>query len=470
MKSGLLLLIAMAAACMPPGHPTTHVYAGSRPPTTPTSQTVGAWFVDGSNTTGCANNANDCQSATCAGVLRGPCTSVGEIISRWSTSSPTTAQPTKILSLSDDNEPAFDLTPVIETGGRFTVSGSLTVVASGTLGTVVQKNRTTPQLLTANLGQLATPFVGFLLSDTTRGVYAWLDSATSGNVATLSQPFASIVDCATFPFESDTVIAGDAYQVLRPSKVPIRTWNPSFNTQSSFGSGTVCMENLWAPDSSGTPGNGVFQFNISAQVNQSRVDPTAYSRITNQRQEPAYHFNDFWNGGLQANAVTQNAPGIIGGDIYSSESLGGNIANNGSFILDGDVIAHGLVLYANLSGAIGAAYVKSAIIILNSTVRLSHNVAGPALWGPGFLRVGSNATLVYENATFAGAYSMTGGLFFGTASNVTTGSAYDVSVNPAVWHAGITLSAANIDAAIGSGGFGGAAIDPFLRTAITPER
>lgn len=428
---------------------------------------VPAWFVDNANSAGCATDQNTCTSATCAAGNVGPCSTYAEIIARWGwpTASPVIEQATRVTFLSDDTEPAFDVTPSIVNGGSFTVTGTLTVAASGTVGTVTAKNRSAPQLLTANLGQSVASFVGLIFSDTTRSSYAWLDSASSGNVATLSQPMSRITDCTGFASELDTVQSGDAYQILRPSKVPIRRFDPALQANVFGGAGsTACLEHVWVPDPSGTIGNSAFDFNLSAVVDEARVDPGGFVRNTRMNQEPIYGFNDFWNGGLNAPMTSQNSLGVIGGDVLSSENP--NVTNNGSFILDGDVIAHGFWVDANVGGVVAAAYLKGAFLIFNATVQVEANVGPAAVWGPGSVDVGPGSRLLLEGATATASLLFKGGITFGWVGTVTTGSAYDTSSNPAVWRPGRSLTAANIDATVASGGFGGAAIDPAMQSAI----
>jgi hypothetical protein len=468
----LTVSILLSTACAAHLPAVIHrVGAASRPSPTPTSQTVGSWLVDGANSTGCASDANTCQSATCAGSLIGPCKSAGEILSRWATSAPTTAQPTRVRFLSDDNESPFDLTPIVAQGGKFIVQGGLMLVSSGAIGAVVAKNRPSGQLLTVNLGQPSAPFVGLMLANITRGSHAWIDPGGVGNVAIVTAPQSPITDCTGGAALHDDTQTGDLYQILQPVKVPLRTFNPSFETGASdgIGFGVTCVEDIWVPDASGTPGTNAFSYNISSPINGSRVDPNSFVRINNQRQEPDYSFDSYFNGGLQANGSTQNAPGIIGGAIYSSESSGG--ANNGGFILDGDVVTHGLVLMANGPGFIGSAYVKFRLLIFGSTVRLGANISpSPAIWGPGLLKVGPNTTLIFEATTATASLLQIGGSFFGDSSSIGTGCALDISVDPSTWRCGRTLTPAHIDGTVASGGFGGSAGDPFLNSWITVER
>lgn len=475
---GFAITLLAAVGCAParvPELPASHVVGAiARPPVNPTSWAVPNWDIDNANSTTCASDTNTCTSATCgaAGSAIGPCKTYGEVIGRWGTASPVLAQATRVTFLSDDTEPTFDVTPIIVAGGSLIYTGTLVVAGSGTVASVTAKNRATPQRLTVGLGQAASGFIGLVFSDTTHPSYSWVDYESSGNSAVLTQPFSHAADCTTLPTEQDTVTVGDAYQILHPVVVPIRTWNPVLrgNASGGLGTGQMCLEHLWVPDATGVPGTTGFDFGLSAAMTELRIDPNAFSRINNQPQEPAYNYNVFDTGGAQANASTQNGTAFVGGALYASRPTnphGDNIANNGGFILDGDIAAKGFVLMANGPGFVGTAYISSHLEILNSTVQMENNVAGgPALWGPGFIQVGTNSILLLQGATATSTLLNTGGIVFGLATNVTTGCALDSSVDPALTHCNRTLTPAHLDATVASGGFGGAALDPFLQSTI----
>jgi|SRR5215472_3230274 len=440
------------------------------PKANPPSWAVPAWYVDGANITGCASNANTCQSATCAGAGVGPCLTAGEIIvNRWATASPTLAQPTRITFLSDDAEPPFDLNPNITAVGQLIVTGTLTTVGSGTLGAVVQRNRATGQLLTAPLGQAVAGFVNLFFKDTTANVFSWIDSTSSGTTAVLSQPFAANTDCAVGPHESDTVATGHAYQILRPSQVPLRRFNPLLPTNSLGPLLNGCLENVWIPDPTGIPGSTAFDFNISTSLTQNRIDGNTFARSDRVSLEQNYSFNNNFSGGLQASNPDLNSPGIVGGIIDSSEAFSDGMSNNGTFILDGGVIVHGFTL---VTGAfMGDVYVKEYLEVVNRPSQLGVNIGPGIVWGPGELQIGPGAVLTLRAGTTAtNGLLQTGGLFFGNFTNVSTGCGYDTTGDPVIVHCGRTLTPAHIDGTIASGGFGGSAVDPWLASAITPER
>lgn len=440
--------------------------AGGRPPLTPPSYSVSFWAVDNSLATTCASDANTCTSTTCGAAGIGPCKTVGEVVSRWGTSAPVLAQATTISFLSDDAAESFDVVPIVASpNGGIHVKGALVTVSTGTLGTVTAKNRATSTLLQANLGQAAAPLVGDMVQNTTRGTIAWIDAA-SGNVATLTQPFDAITDCTSdFTFKDNTA-SGDSYAIVRPVKVGLRRVNPTFQSGAVFfpAPTQACVEHVWVVDPSGTPSTSAYDHSISVVIDESRIDPNAFIRTERQLQEPQYMFNNFWNGGLQNNQMSQNAPGIVAGAVYTSNAQGGGVANNGEFIFDGDVILHGFTFISGPYGVIAAAYAANHVAVEGATVQIVQNISPPALYGPGFLQIGSNSTLVLRGTTAAASLLLTGGVFFGDAANLTTASAYD---DAGAWHPGITLSPANIDKPIVDGGFGGAAIDPVMHISIT---
>lgn len=384
------------------------------------------------------------------------------------------AQATRLTFLSDDTEQPFKLNPTITApSSKFIAQGTTSVTSSGTLSAVTQRNRATGQRLSANLGQPVASFVGLLLKDVTRNSYAWIDSDSSGNVAILTQPYLADTDCGhtgVLAYQ-DNVTNGDSYQVLRPPKVPIRSFNPFLSNVLSSGTGPApsCLETLWIPDQSGTPGTAVVDLNTSGGANMIRVDPNVSYRSDRMPVEPVYDYNNYFNGPIQNLQGGLISVGIIGGSVYASESYAGALSSNGIFILDGGVFVHQFLLLSG--GSVADVYDKNFILTGIQNVELLNNVGPGVLWGPGELQVGPSTTLLLGGGlTATGSLQQTGGLFFGNFTNVTTACAFDTSVDPAVWHCGRTLTPAHIDGTIVGGGFGGSALDPALKSGITNER
>lgn len=472
MRQALILVAALwAIACRPsPGEHQTKPKPSMAMAMVSSAFTVPAWYIDGSNTTGCASDGNTCQSATCGGIGVGPCSTYASIINRWGTASPTIAQSTRVTFLSNDNEPPFYVTPAVTAAGSFFMTGTLSTVGSGTLSSATQRNRATGQLLSVNLGQSVAPFVGLILKDVTKSVYAWIDSSSSGTTAVLSQPFTSTAECIFVSSESDTVTGGDTFQIIQPSQVNVRSFNPALPINTLVPSIQSCFENIWVPDLSGTPSTSSFDFNATTQATLSRIDPTAYFRSEKVSLEAVYNFNDNWNGGAQASATASlNSANLIGGILYASESYSDQGSSNGMYILDGGIILHGFVLMTG--GALGDVYVKSFLDLVKEFIQIGQNVGPGVIWGPGELQVGPGVVLTMRTGlTATQAFQQTGGFFFGNFSNIGTACGIDVTGDPAVWHCGRTLTPAHIDGTIASGGFGGSAVDPWLGSTITAER
>ena len=76
-----------------------------------------------------------------------------------------------------------------------------------------------------------------------------------------------------------------------------------------------------------------------------------------------------------------------------------------------------------------------------------------ALWGTGAINVHVGGELGYSGTASTALLKLSGL----TLDGATTANAFNVTVNPGVWNTSISLTPANLDAAISSGGFGGIA-------------
>ena len=131
------------------------------------------------------------DSNTCT-TQGAPCLTFGQIVQRYGSAQPILpyGQSLTIYQLSAQpaaQDPVF-FEPRVSGGGQFlyTCQLGLTQVASGTLGTVTAKNRSTPQLLTVASMPVAV-VQGTLIYNSTRTSYAAVQSM-NGTTATLEQP------------------------------------------------------------------------------------------------------------------------------------------------------------------------------------------------------------------------------------------------------------------------------------------
>lgn len=156
------------------------------------------WFIDPGNVTGNASDQNSGLDATHAVKSYN-----GGIVAKWGTTSPTLAQNTTLTWLSS----AVADDPVVcepACNGCFAgivgPLGAAQTLHSGMLASVVAKNRTTGQMLQADLG-FAAP-IGSIVKNTSMGKtsYAIVYKLVAGTTFTLFQPAAPY----TFPFNATT--------------------------------------------------------------------------------------------------------------------------------------------------------------------------------------------------------------------------------------------------------------------------
>ena len=225
-------------------------------PPVPSSWTVPAWYLDGSNATGCAADSNTGTSATCGTNGQGPLVTEHGIMSKWGCSGqvgcPRLLQNTKINVLSG---PAgidpWVLRPSLENGASLVVQcalGSAQVAGAGTLGVVVPKARTAAQALTSTFAGFA-PSQGQLLVNATHPARAWVVRDTSATDAgagpwLLSQPMATIpapmawntVPGSFAPFdiaEVDTWTTSDVVTAYQPIRLQLVALEPQIGDQAT---------------------------------------------------------------------------------------------------------------------------------------------------------------------------------------------------------------------------------------------
>jgi hypothetical protein len=386
------------------------------------------WVVDPSNVSGVASdgNAGDTEAA--------PLLHYREIVRRWNTTAPVITVNVDIEFMSDfpDLLDPVVCTPEIPNASTVTIRGKGSAVgAGGVLGVVIPKNRAAGQALNADLGAAAATAVGMLLLNTPRASVSYVDSIVAGTNVLMAQPF----DAATDSFEDDGYAAGQAFTVLRPTQINI------LHVEN------VTLRRAWLP--SGLIGPVLIR---AAAIIESRID-----RLSN--------FETF------ESCVARNSTGVDLTPWQNTTWSGGALTgSNGHFpvrgsgsSVTGDAIIHGQIVALDVL-VIGPAYSDSS-----SGLNLFLYIAGVVqlvapLYGNYKIVVQYQGILIYVGSAVT--------LFLGTPSltfnTVSTGTAVDSSADPTVLHPGRALTPANLDAAIGAGGFGGVALSNLnLRSRIS---
>lgn len=403
-----------------------------------------AWFID-------PVNGNDANSGLTSAT---PIRTYKELLTRWGGTNPILPQSTTVTFLND--QPDFS-DPVVFEGqmindGILTFTGQLTQVASGTFSSIVTKNRSTGQRWnvtdSSKSANFWTQWVGYLVNDTTANAWFWVDSDLGSSTAVITEPLAqgSLTDSSP---AFVTINSGDNYVIYKPTKIYLINFSPISISQY-----TSELSHLWIIGPSGLGGyDNTFTQTYTFML-ESRCD-TTYNQLL----------------GLSGTGSTATNCWLGGGEIYSSAYVfGGSVGtefdastSGASLLLDGDVAID--APFQNLQGIVivGTAFWNGDMDIPNisnvggGNAQLyvtSHAYYGvAALWGAGAINVHVGGDLGYSG-TAAAALLKLSGL---TLDGDTTANAFNLTVNPGIWNTGISLTAANLDAAIGSGGFGGIA-------------
>lgn len=429
----------------------------------PSSWTQPVWFIDPVNGNDTTHTGITSGSAlkTWRGLMnRWQCFPVGEV------GCPVLNQLTVVTFLTDqpDNTDPVLFQGVMGEGGSFFLTGTLTQVTwgSATLGAVTAKNRATGVLLQANLGQAVTPAVGLLLKNTTHSGISWIDSAAT-NVATLTQPELPIpappVTPPQFGTEVNTYVITDAFTIQKPSKVYVQVFEPiAISGDNSFHSIFSWIEHVWVPDPHG-PGGSPSQLNSNVFVYESRFDTFVYSAGNMNESTPVIS-NSWMNG------TGQFSTQLLEAGAFNTQAAY-NIYLNGSFI-DNDAILHGNVFVNEpLNPSQPGTYFTH--VYLDGTVGIGGSmIVQTDVWGVYTLNVtpGIGSGFLGFTTSATASFLHTPTLKIGGAT-----TAFSVTAaQPAVWNNAVTINVTNLDAAAGTTGFGGAAINPRTggRIALVP--
>ena len=453
--------------------PVTNLWSVSGTSSGSGAQGQTAWFIDRNNSTGLASDSN-------SGTASAPLLTFAELVSRWGTTAPVINQNTTITYLGPgdtDNSDPVTLMPVCN-NCTMTVQGTLTLVHSGTLVAVTPKHRATPQLLNADLGTPVAPLTAKLIKNTTTGKssYAWIHAAVSADVAELSQPLSPTTLNTNPPTntEVDTWAPGDTYEVFSMSA--INAWNVGslYEVTNFIGPGPnpgLQFYQMAIFDPTGPTNDDIYVGRYVA-FNECLIERVINGTIAGTQDTLNLHLNSYFQGGLFRPAAAQSffLGGIVSFAVCGDHSAWPNLN------FDNDVLIHTVPFIPNnLSGAMfGAAYISASTQLALSgglNFCLPFTLSEPpgsgvaALWGPGSVDVqGGNSTFAYQTPASgaSGSLIFTGALTINAATTANT-------FNPATgtWAAPITISAAHLDAALGSPGFGGTAYQPQTGCTIT---
>jgi hypothetical protein len=429
-----------------------------------------SWFIDPQNISGTASDSNNGNSRTTALL-----TFCGGMISKLGTCSPILKQNTTItfMSAQTDNSDPIIFNPTM-VGGVLVLQGDVLTaqkIGSGSLASVISKNRSTPQLLKADLG--ASFAVGSLVKNTQSGKtsFAWIYQLVSGTTYLLSQPFTLVtvpVDLATtIPSEVDTWANSDTFEVYKLLKVFLVKVDPvigEYNSTTVFAP-PVQIYHLDTFDFS-------LQANTSLGSGMSLIE-TAFSTSLQDQSKNIDESTQWFNVAILSgvNSLTNPLTAVVGGMILcgteGSTVFYGSI--DGDCILDsgtndiwklGAPTGEGPTGFATGAPSLGLVYLAgaSAHYELEGDVNCVQGYVPNAtkIWGPGILNVQGRSRVYY--AAGAGKAAAT----FLIPTILINGRTKANPFNPTngTWHGEITVTVTSLDAAFSSTGFGGNAINP----------
>lgn len=450
------------AASKPDHAARSMIGAGARSAIIQASWTVSNWVFDFSNVSGNASDTNDCITTST------PCKTWQEIQARLGTFQPRWRQSVTITGMSahtDSSDPIY-LAPFIENGATVKLIGLLnanTQGQTGTLASTVVKNRATPQLLNVTLG--AGGAVGQVIVATHSGVtsQATLNTNTSGNAWSLSQPLlltsppTIVSNIGVSVAEQDTWANGDTYTTYTTTPLNVVLLDPVMVDYTAANKNLMVVENLtvYDPDASvngraqvyvGDRGSVLFH-DVSFQRGPSVSNgagfhiPHAFVNCDFPNGESVTGPGGIWTGGTQILLY----PSFLGGQTRGVRSSFGSSHVGEDIIFGVDTTTVG-------NGAYSCVYIASAIHWYPASGNFTDLFADSCssqsvVWGPGILSIANRARFVYNGTgttgDAVGTFLQTGGFQLDgktTACNGAQDQAVTLTCN-------ISLTAVNLDAA-----------------------
>jgi hypothetical protein len=418
-----------------------HKLGATRPPVVNPAWSVPDWYVHAST----GNDANTCVTSGA------PCKTFGELRGRWETDEPQIPVAVTIHVLADTTE-SLIWRPQILPGGSATILGSTTTTASGTLATVHAKtpSSTTP-LLSANISPNASGAQGLLIVNSTHPGVAWVDSV-AGSVATFTQPMlANVPGFTIFETEVNTWANGDSYTLQRPVQMRVAAFEPTtFQNAGGLDGYFAFVGHVWATDPTGTPGQTLSSLSHLVRLTESRFDTfVTYSDAT-----PAFDgtVQNSWMAGSGIFVPTLIQAGAFG-------TLGGTATFSGNE--DFDTIFHGGLLiigqpFGPQGSIMGPTYTDGRIYVSFDTAIIGDLSASGSIYGNG-----SGSVAIYNDEAVVAYVAPAATTFLNTAITCdfqAFAGTRDRTVQGGPFISARALSAAALDTAVASGGFGGLAL------------
>jgi hypothetical protein len=423
-----------------------------------------AWYIDPANATGSASDGNGCTTQAA------PCTTYAEIVRRWGTTAPAFTQSVTVTFLSShaDNTDPVTASPALSNGSNLLIEGILgpaQQVASGVLSAVNAKNRTTGHLLQATLP--AGAGAGQLVVNTTHASRAWVYANAGGASWYLSQPLAPAASSAPSavetPAEVDAWANGDAVILYAPVNVDVAQASATVDPNGSNTAGVVELYQLTVFDPAGPNRYDPFAFTSRVRVVESAVQRVSEgTALAGATVAPS-----FLNDNVEADIASDvgSAPraslSVTGGQI-NSPAFGAYVSMRGAD-LDADVILGASTRADLIGGTYGEAFLDHGVVVsvLDGALSCTSDSGAygpPVLWGPGTVDVAGTASMAYPAGAGRAQSTFVGGLAL--QLNSTTTACSGTPATSGNWRCGIALTAANLDLAAASGGFGGTAVQP----------
>jgi hypothetical protein len=349
-------------------------------------------------------------------------------------------------------------TPYIENGAYIEITSTLTQIATGTLSNVVALNRATPQLWNATMP--AGTGINQLVVNTTSDGVAWTYKSLGAGLFSLSRPLTAVaVPSAIVPPLGAIVWGnGDTVTVYDPAHVNFVQVEAQANTDIAAALNTfLYVYRVHGILPVGDHVDSLLHTQLNVRWYECIIDRSL--NFTGTSDNDNFIFNsDLTNGLYNISGVTNVA--VYGGMVQASA----NAMTGTAFAMQGDPILNINVLlnsFAEAAAQLGSVYIESGktFSLIGGQLNGTFNREGgsPFLWGPGNLNIQLGRLLYPSGAGAATAMF----LLKGTMKINSQTTAYSVGTGAgAVWNGGITISPANLDAAVGVAGFGGNAIVP----------
>jgi hypothetical protein len=415
----------------------------------------GTILIDPQNTTGVAT-ATGANTATVGSFTGRVFSSFANLVTQWGTLWPVLTLTTSLVWVSShtDNTDPVVWYPIIRGGVTVSIQGGPpTVVATGVvLSSTVAKSRAFGTNSTLETNLTAAGAVGQLVENTTHPSRAWVYASLGSNNFQMTQPMVkATVGGTPAPAEVDTWANGDTVNLLVPLSVNVVDVEPVFCDYHNTIAGAFFYYNLTL---------------FAAEANQYGFlgKLTAIYECCNRKELQVFGaFGLFFTNCLHAGAGSvgvQAATAIFYGGAINASSLAGISSSPGTtVVLDGDfILGHAMTVPFAYSGSVRLGFVFLDAVLTTGASAIVEQVSygGAVIYGSdaNSIALQGSAHLAQLQGTFVATFTAPGLAPQITMNNATTASNH-TGASPDVLNDGITTSAANLDLAVGSGGFGG---------------